>query len=345
MNMIIFILHLRKAIGHLLFKGNTVTMKELRSRNGHSCPTFLGPREKGFSFLMILGFLTALPACVGVNTFPMIARSGDTVSVMVGGSEKARKETIGVTLTDVNGQTWDLKSLGLVRSVFNLRTDGRANGLYNSTYSESSFSWAYGHEPLQTVLVTDLPMGIAPGQASLNVSLNATDNSSGVADPFTVKLEIISGTGSHDNFLRQNVLAGSPTAVDFGKLEPAPHAKISFSGSNTAIGAVSLVVDFNETVVNPNDLDVYSPESTVRGTSSTPGAFGMTQRMVYWRQDGTKLYVDIVAPQGIERRYLKLYVVHPKGVIGSPGFSLISYAVYGVDGTAIAVTPVLEYFP
>ena len=326
------------------FKGERVRAGGLKEGDYRPYPAPFPSRERRVLIVATLVVLAALPACTAVNTFPMLARPGDTVSVMVGGSEKARKETISATLTDINGQTWDLKALGLVRSVFNLRTDGRANGQHYSSYSDSFISWVYGHEPLQTVLVTDLPAGVAPGQASLSVMLNTTDNSSGVASPFTVNLEIIAGTGSADSFLRRSAAGGS-LPVDFGKLEPAPNAKISFGTGATTIGAASLVVDFDETVVNPNDLNVFAPESAVRGTYSTPGAFGMTQRMVYWRQDGQKLYLDVVAPQGIEPKYLKLYVVHPRGVSGSPAFNLLSATVYGVDGSAIAVQPTLEYFP
>jgi len=301
----------------------------------------MGLITKYFPVAGVVTVLLLMQACTSVNTFPMIARAGDTVSVMVGGSEKVRKETISVTLTDSNGQIWDLKSLGLVRSVFNLRTDGLANGLHYSSYSESIIPWAFGHEPLQTVLVTDLPQGIAPGQASLNLNLNTDDNSSGVGSPFTVKLEVIGGVGSADTFLRQSPVGAVP--ADFSKLEPAPHAKVSFGSGTQLIGAASLVVSFNNTVVNPSDINVYVPESTVRDTYSA-GAFGKTQRMVYWRQDGQKLYLDMIAPQGIEPVYLKMYLVHPKGT-ASPNFSLISASVYGVDGSALSVLPTLEYFP
>jgi hypothetical protein len=286
--------------------------------------------------------LIGLPACTSVNTFPTIARAGDTVSVMVGGSERARKETINVTLKDANNQTWNLKSLGLVRSLFNLRTDGRANGLHYSSYLEGDISWIIGHEPLQTVLVTDLPANVAPGTATLTISLNASDNSSGVADPFTVSLEIVPGSGSRDQFLRQDSLSGTSMPVSFSKLEPAPHAKISF-GSSSAIGAASLKISFNGAVLDGNDINVYTPESTVRNSSSS--AFGATQRMVYWRQDGQYLYVDIVAPQGIVGKYLQLYVMHPKGLSGSPNFGLTSTAVYNIDGALMSVQPILEYFP
>ncbi len=286
--------------------------------------------------------LAGLPACTGFNTFPTIARAGDTVSVMVGGTEKARKDTIDVTLTDASSQTWNLKALGLVRSVFNLRTDGRAYGAHYSPYLDSYVSWYYGHEPVQTVLVADLPASAAPGPATLTISSGVTDNSSGAADPFTIDLEIIAGAGQSDQFLRRSGSGSAP--VDFAKLEPAPHAKISFGSGAEVIGAASLVVDFNEAVLNPSDINVYCPESTVRGSFGNPGAFGETQRMVYWRQDGLKLYVDVVAPQGVEAKYLKLYLVHPKNLSGPANLAILSSAVYDVNGNAMSAPPVLEYF-
>jgi hypothetical protein len=291
-----------------------------------------------------LVMLAVLSACTGVNTFPMTARAGDTVSVMVGGTEQARKETISASLKDAYGQTWDLKSLGLVRSVFNLRMDGRASGLHYSSYLDLNISWLLGHEPLQTVMVADIPSGAAPGPAALTISLNTTDNSSGAADPFTVKMDIISGTGRSDTFLRQDgSVNGSP--ADLSKLEPAPHAKIVFGSGSTSIGAASLVIDFDETVLNSNDINVYVPEATVRDPYATPSAFGETQRMVYWRQDGLRLYVDVVAPQGISSRYLQVFVIHPKGLSRSPNFSLVSTKVYDVNGNAMTLQPVLQYHP
>lgn len=289
----------------------------------------------------MLMLLTVLSACTGVNTFPMIARAGDTVSVMVGGSELARKETIGVTLRDVNGQTWDLKSLGLVRSVFNLRMDGRAEGLHYSQYLDSDISWILGHEPVQTVLVADLPPDAAPGAARLIISLNVNDSSSGVADPFTVRFEILPGAGSADQFLRKNSLTGGTVAASLEKLEPSPHAKISF-GSGAVIGAASLKIGFDGGTLNGGDINLYAPEATVRQSGDT---FGKTQRMVYWHQDGQFLYVDIVAPQGINGKYLQLFVVHPRGLSGSPNFTLVNAQTYGVDGSPLAAQPTLQYFP
>jgi len=293
--------------------------------------------------VLVLCAWALLSGCTSVNTFPSVARPGDTVSLMIGGSEKANKNSVSATFTDATGRSWDLKAQGLVRSVFNLRTDGRANGAHYSPYLDSYISWVFGHEPLQTVLVTDLPSAAAPGQGYLTISLNAGDNSSGVGSPFNVQLEIIPGSGVAEQFLNKRSSGNVP--ADFSRLETAPNAKVTFGTGTTFIGAASLVIDFDETVVNPNDLNIYVPESTVRGSVASTGSFGKTQRMAYWHQDGTKLYIDIIAPQGINPRYLQFFVLHPSGLTGSPAFSILSAQVYGIDGNAIAVTPTLSYAP
>lgn len=294
--------------------------------------------------VLVLCAWTMLSGCTSVNTFPAIARPGDTVSLMIGGSEKANKSNVSAAFTDAAGHTWDLQALGLVRSVFNLRTDGRASGAHYSSYLDSYISWSVGHEPLQTVLVTDIPATASVGQGHLTISLlSLGDNSSGVSSPFNVGLEIIPGSGAADQFLRRTSSGSMP--VDFSRLETAPNAKVTFGTGSTPIGAASLVIDFDKTVVNPSDLNLYVPESTVRGDFLNPGSFGKTQRMVYWHQDGTKLYVDIIAPQGVDPRFLQLFVVHPQGLAGSPAFNILSAQVYGTDGNAIAVTPALTYSP
>lgn len=288
--------------------------------------------------------LLLLTGCSAVNTFPTIARPGDTVSIMVGGSAKARKANLNAVLTDAGGNIFDLQQLGLVRSVFNLRADGRAIGTHYLNYIEAYRSWYAGHEPLQTIMVTNLPTMAAPGMATIKVSwVGVTDNSSDGGNPFYLSLEIIPGSGTPNQFLRQD--AQGLSAANLSQLETAPNAKVSFGTGSTLIGAASLIIDFNETIVSPNDINLYVPESTVRGSYTDPGAFGKTQRMVYWHQDGHNLYVDIIAPQGIDPRYLQFHVVHPQGLTGSPAFSIVSAQVYGTDGNAIAVTPVLTYSP
>jgi hypothetical protein len=296
------------------------------------------------SYIKLLGSFALcvwifLSGCTSVNTFPTIARPGDTVSMMIGGSEQARKSNVSATLTDASGHVWDLNALGLVRSVFNLRTDSRAYGAHYSSNLDSNISWLFGHEPVQTVMIIDIPSAAMPGQATVQVGLSGfSDNSSGYSNPH-IGLQIIPGVGASDTL--QYKSAYGITNTDFTALEPAPNAKLTFGTGATLIGAASLVIGFDSMVVNPIDLNVYAPESTVRYSP----AFGATQRMVYWHQDGTKLYVDLIAPQGIAPIYLQLFVVHPRGLTGLPAFNILSAQVYGTDGNTIPVVPTLTYSP
>jgi hypothetical protein len=296
-----------------------------------------------------------MQGCVGVNTFPTITRPNDTVSVMIGGVENASKDTIEVSLTDV-ATTYDLQSLGLVRSVFNLRPDGRAYGMhYPSFYADLENPWVAGHEPTQAVLVVDIPAGATPGPATLTVNHNSADeDSSGISSPYTIALEIIDGAGTSTEFLRQD-FSGSTPPVSFEDLEPAPHAKVSFGKGgfggglgDTTLAAISMIVDFDGVVVNGDDLNVYVAESTVRGTLSNQSApFGDKQRMVAWRQDGSQLYIDIIAPYGIDGRYLQIYIMHPRGIVGDPSFSLTSTNFWDLDGNPVTFgnSPTLTYSP
>ena len=298
---------------------------------------------------IFLTLVFLVQGCTAVNTFPANARPGETISVMVGGTEKARTNTVTATLTDFNNVTWDLQSLGLVRSVFNLRPDGRAYGLHYSSWLNKEISWLNAHEQVQTVLVFDIPTGAAEGQATLHVNLNVDDNSSGVINP-NININILSGTGSSTAFLRQN-FTGPPLPVSFEDLEPAPYAKISFGNGSggigyTTIGAISLVVDFDNTVVNGDDINIYVPESTVRGSAYSTGVFGDKQRMVTWRQIGSQLLIDVIAPQGIEGRYLQLYIIHPRGIDGDPALTLTSSTIYDLDGNVIYPgSPDFTYYP
>ena len=295
-------------------------------------------------FIICAVSLLIVQGCTAVASFPTVARVGDTVSVMIGGTERARTETTSVILTDSNFTDWDLQELGLVRSVFNLRADARSKGMNYSSYLSTYFPWSKGHEPVQTVLVIDIPIGMSIGDAVLTVNHHKGDDSSGLFLPYAINIEILPGEGKKDEFNRKDPTYGQ-LPVSFKSLEPAPHAKISFGIDNGVIlGALSLTVDFDENVVAPGDINVYVPESTVRGNFASPGDFGKTQRMVYWRQDGEKLFVDVIAPQGIKQDFLKLYLMHPSGIVGLPNFTITSSVIYDVQGDELILVPTLEYF-
>lgn len=310
--------------------------------------------------LVALLFVSILctQGCVAVSTFPTIARPGDTISIMIGGSELARKNTLSASLWDANGTEWRLRELGLIRSVFNLRPDGRAYGLHYPSFFDIESSWVEGHEPMQTVMVINVPESAAFGNATLQVNLDTTDDSSAVAQPFSISLDIVDipgKPGTEDQFLRQN-WNGINEAVILTDLEPAPYAKISFGEGDLGgfkatpdgviLGAATLVVDFNEAVISGDDLTVYVAESTQRSSASASAPFGLnTQRNVVWQHDGNKLTIQLTTPMGIKDNYLQLYVIHPRNLTGDPALNLISSAGYDLNGNAIFISPRFTYHP
>lgn len=292
--------------------------------------------------LYITALVLLIQACTHINPFPLSAQPGETISLMIGSSENARKETIDVLMTDSNNVVWDMKSLGQIRSVFNVRPDGNAKGLYYSSYLETNTPWAFGHEPIQTVVVLDLPVGIAQGPATFEINTNTTDNSSGVGQLLNLSIEIVADTATSNSFLHQNPFQGI-SAVDFDRLEPASYAKISFGVNKTEImAAATLEVDFDETVVSPDDIAVYTPKTTVRDFG---GSFDDKQHSVFWKQDGDKLLINLVAANGIKTGFVYVYIIHPDNLSASPGLSLISHAVYDIDGNEIVLPVTLEYVP
>ncbi|MCW9048307.1 MAG: hypothetical protein OQK46_09550 [Gammaproteobacteria bacterium] len=303
---------------------------------------------KLINFLIFLIMFALLQACSSVNSFPSLARAGSSVSLLIGGSEKARKDTIEVALIDANGVYWDLKAMGLVRSVFNIQMDAKSVGNNYSSYIDLFTSWAYGHELLQTVLVADLPVNLPVGVAEIIINTNVDDNTALLsAGIISVKIEIIEGAGAPDDFAYKSSLGDSLNA-DFSRLEPAPYAKIDFGHYDdfaVLIGAVSLEIDFDETVVNPDDININVPKSSVRGDMLGAGKFTDKQRMVNWRHDGQKIFLDIIAPQGINPGYLQAFIIYPPGLALNPDIMITKADVYTVDGTSMGLTPSINYFP
>ena len=123
-----------------------------------------GPMHYWKTIAGLVSLLLLIQGCTGVNTFPTIARPGDTVAMMLAGSELVDKDTIDVTLSQ-GATSWDLadpdgngdRSDSLIRSIFEVRADGRAHGLSYSSASTMNQIWAFGHEPVQSIMIVDLP--------------------------------------------------------------------------------------------------------------------------------------------------------------------------------------------
>ena len=106
-----------------------------------------------------------------------------------------------------------------------------------------------------------------------------------------------------------------------------------------------MIIYFDDTILSGNDINVYVPETTQRGDLFNEGKFGDHQRMVSWKVDGNQLHIYVIAPNGIEDRYLQVYIIHPRDLQSDPQLNLVSTTGYDLNGNEIVATPQFSYHP
>lgn len=186
--------------------------------------------------LWLLGLLLLLlNGCAGVQTFPHVARAGDTVAVAAGWKQDFAREDLTVIIAASNG-TVVVYPPGdpAVRAVVNFYPDPLASIVvsdrtgqdltpYARTYSDAvNTNFTQGDQDWwQTTVFVDLPPGLAAGPANVTVA-----NRQGTSA--TTQVEIVTGIGTPSPFSAQ--LAGPLQSHQLASLERVPHYVLRFSG-------------------------------------------------------------------------------------------------------------------
>jgi len=266
-------------------------------------------------FLLFSGLLLFFSAgCAALETFPLAARAGDTVSLFlgVGNFKQMSTDTSTVEMYPVSDPA--TKYYPTLRSIFYVYPDPTSKVV---NYPPSTMlNGITSGDNYQAIAVIDLPANVPPGRYKV-----AVDGSS-------VDLEVLSGVGrSHDFTDIFNV------PEDIRNLEPAPQVNIAFDGG-FQIGAVELVVDYDETVIAPADLNVV-----LFPVNQGAGTFGDFQDMLFWREKNGTLKISVLCPAGVPSEDIHLAIVYPAGV-SNPGISLISSSVLDLGGNVLSGVPV-----
>lgn len=185
----------------------------------------------------LLGLLALLSGCAGVQTFPNVARSGDTVAVAAGWKQDFARENLIVTITAADGMTIVYPPGDpTVRAVINFYPDPLSSLIVSDrteqdltvgarTYANMIGTIYTGSDPdwWQTTVFIDLPPGLAPGPATVTVA-----NSLGASA--TTALEIIPGAGTPAIFNAE--LNGPLQPGQLAALERVAHYTVRFSGGS-----------------------------------------------------------------------------------------------------------------
>jgi len=187
-----------------------------------------------FSALLLLMLLTG---CSGVQTFPNMARAGDTVSVGMGWQKQFNRNNTTVTITpSVGAPIVYQPNEPAIRAMINLYPDPVSWLVVGTdTQTDSSFNsgYTYGniinsvftdgdHDWWQTTAFIDLPDSLPPGAAVIELTNTNGDSASS-------SVEIISGVGISDEF---DALGNGPlNQGQLAALERSSYFEVSFTGA------------------------------------------------------------------------------------------------------------------
>ncbi len=154
--------------------------------------------------LLIL-ILFILQGCVAIQSFPTVARGGDTITLAVGSPDGMNKtNTSAQFVSEVDGSAIALA----IRSIIRLRPDQTSNlALFDSIVNAQDYYT--GHSQWLSVIVLDLPEGLTIGQGRIDINSTATYGALPVGiNEIPVSIEIIEGTGIRNEFTYNNNFGG-----------------------------------------------------------------------------------------------------------------------------------------
>jgi len=270
--------------------------------------------------LLILGILSG---CAGTESFSPTARAGDTVAFGAGWKQKFDRETLTVTMTDANSNTFTyLPSDPAVRAVINLYPDplsylvvGTRTGLNDrsaATYGSIINGTFTGNDPdwWQTTIYLDLPSDLAAGRTDVRfVSSNGE-----TYGPYPV--QIIPGQGSPSQFNAEILGAMQPNQMQ--SMERRPSYTVRFSGGSVFPAAMQIELTHN-------------PDSSAGGTGKT---FVVNPRgeikNLAWTDNGTNTRVLLSAAKpGTGLGNWKQYKFYVTG--GITGLQVVPSSVKAYD--------------
>jgi len=158
--------------------------------------------------------LLVLQGCVAVQTFPTVARAGDTITLAVGSPDGMTKgnTTAQFVHDDPMIPPIDLE----IRSIIRLRPDNTSKvALFDQNIDIITANSK--HSAWLTIIVINLSPGMPTGNGVINVSTSATYFGPSVSD-LPIAIEILPGTGSANPFNYDYL--GNNTPGDLSALEP-----------------------------------------------------------------------------------------------------------------------------
>lgn len=281
--------------------------------------------------LFIFFISLILHGCVATQSFPNIARGGDTITLAVGSPDGMTKtNTTAQFISDVDDSVFNLP----IRSVIRLRPDQTSKIALFDDFVNAEDDYT-GHAQWLSVIVIDLPEGLTVGAGHINVNSAASygDFPLGVND-VPVAIEIIEGTGTRNEFTYNNNFGGEGSG-DLSSLEALPQVVLrppNIGSTPVYFAAAEIKVNVPMDSVPERDVRVVADDFYTKNPQD--------QVQMSWVRSGDDISVYFVSSNGqMEPLQLRFSVVLRPGntFIADPGPTVVSVKLYDVNGEATEI--------
>ena len=284
--------------------------------------------------------LLFVSGCSGLQSFPLQAHKGDTITLAVGSPDGMTRQNTTVRYIPDTGTEVDLSPN--IRAILKISPDPLSKGILFDTGAISALTSSSAHASWQSVIVIDLPNTLEPGSGVIEISSPAEygvsqTNINDVQIPFT----ILSGNGQANSF---DYLAGimGTRQGDLSQLEPAsqivvrpplPYVELT---DYTKYAAV-------EIKVNASLLDAgmqYLPNQDIRVVHEDMGFWDLdAQLQMSWNRQGDQITVYFISPRGQMYFFQPRFAiaVKPGSIVMDTPKPFIEYVKYfDIDGNEVS---------
>ena len=266
-----------------------------------------------FRFILASFFIISLSNCVATQSFPNVARAGDTVTLAVGSTDGLNKTNITVEFYPDGDPLNPVDITTNVRSVMRLYPDKTSKGYWDETTGSGLETMTYLsqlslHGPWQSVVALDLPTTLPIGSGVIKIQFGA-----GVSTPPTttsatnvdIALEILPSIGSSSTFEYRKLAINSDTNLgDLSLLEQTRQVVVRTVFPDFLFGVATDIAAAEYTLTVPivdqlgtDVTNLLANEDFVVVLDDQPSLV-KSQANLIWTRTGSVFKVIVVSPFG-----------------------------------------------
>ncbi len=278
-----------------------------------------------YLLLSIIIASTIFTGCVGLNTYPKVARAGDTTAISAGWKHYFTRDNITVTITPSSGvPTIYLPNDPAVRAAVNFYPDPVSSLVVSSETGQDITPYATTYAALvnvnttdgdkdwwQTTVFIDLPSSLSTGSATIDITTPE-------GEAISTMVEIIGGIGEPESFSTQEF--GALNVNHLSSLERANHFVVA-SGGLTVPHAIQ--VDMT------HDPDAASGGVGVPYVINTRGDL----KNIIWKDDGVNLRVILTPTKTMTLTDMKDFKFYVAGDI--TGLQVVGVSAFDINGSPV----------